>query len=81
MTSLDLALARAIRGALSERDMTQEDLAHAAGMSLNTLKNYLSTTGRRSGSMSVDTLTGIAAALNMEPADLINRAVAIQSRE
>lgn len=76
---LGLHLAVAVLGLRGDNLDDYDDLVGAAGVSSNTLKNYLGTTGRRSGSTSVDSLADIAAP-RMGPAELIGRAVAIQGR-
>ena len=64
------ALMKQIRMEMAEREMTQKEMADAIGIERATLSRYLN----RKQQMSVRTITAIARALGMLPADLWTRA-------
>ncbi len=64
------ALGKAIRQLRQEREMTQEALAHAAGVTVS----HLSTIERGHSNPTWGTVTGIAKALKTSIGDLANRA-------
>lgn len=67
---LEAALARQIKVELAKRDMDQKDLAEAAKIERGTLNRYLK--GHRSMPMPV--FFRVAAALNVNPGELMERA-------
>jgi len=64
-----VALGRAIREIRLERDLTQEALAHEAGITVG----HLSKIERGQSNPTWETVVGIAAGLGLSMADLANR--------
>lgn len=71
-TPLETAVAKQILVELTERDMTQEQLADALGTTPATLNRYLR--GKRS--MPMPTFFRVASILGLEPDTLLSRAAA-----
>lgn len=67
---LEAALAKQLKVELVERDWDQKDLASAAGIEAPTLSRYM----RGQRSMPMPTFFKIAAALGIEPKELMERA-------
>ena len=71
-SQLEAALAKQLKIEIAERDMDQKDLAEAAGIERATLNRYM----RGHRSMPMPTFFKIAAALDMSPKELMERAEA-----
>lgn len=71
-SQLEAALAKQLKIEIAERDMDQKDLAEAAGIERATLNRYM----RGHRSMPMPTFFKIAAALDMTPKELMERAEA-----
>jgi transcriptional regulator with XRE-family HTH domain len=70
--SLREILARNLRRLRAERGLSQEELAHLAGLN----RNYVGMIEREENAATVDTMEQLAAALDVGPTDLIDPDVA-----
>jgi len=70
--SLREILARNLRRLRAERGLSQEELAHLAGLN----RNYVSMIEREENAATMDTMEQLAAALDVGPTDLIDPDVA-----
>ena len=66
--SLREILARNLRRLRAERGLSQEELAHRAGVN----RNYVGMIEREENAATVDTMEQLAAALDVGPTDLID---------
>lgn len=66
--SLRGILARNLRRLRAERGLSQEELAHRAGVN----RNYVGMIEREENAATVDTMEQLAAALNVDATDLID---------
>jgi transcriptional regulator with XRE-family HTH domain len=66
--SLREILARNLRRLRAERGLSQEELAHRAGVN----RNYVGMIEREENAATVDTMEQLAAALNVDATDLID---------
>ena len=66
--SLREILARNLRRLRAERGLSQEELAHRAGLN----RNYVGMIEREENAATVDTMEQLAAALNVDATDLID---------